>query len=479
VSALAGPFASPAAGGRSRLRLPDGWPLRLFLLAYPLWWFLGLTSFVLILAAVPMTAWLVRRRRQLVMPAAFGWWLLFLVAVALSAVMLGLTAPGTLPGTAVARVPAFLVRLLNYLAATAMLLYVVNIPEKVLSVRTIVRDQGVFYLATVAGGLVGTVLPHIRFTSPLAYVMPSTIASHRYVDTLLHPAVAQVQTVLGFESPRPSAPFVYTNDWGNCMSVLLVWFVVASWTWGSTRSRLLCAAVLAVSLVPIIYSINRGLWIGLIAAVLYLCGRFAARGKFRLVVGVAVAGLAMGVVVASTPLYGVIQERLSHPHSNRARASTSLDAIRAVKASPVLGYGSTRTVVGSAQTIAAGRSASCPQCGNAAIGGAGQLWLLLVAQGVAGVVLFIGFFVRTAWIYRRDRSAVAIGGQVVIMLTLLYTLVYVEVGTALALCMIAVGLLHRQRHSAETSPSTAATATAAPRATTRPVRRPVALEQAT
>jgi hypothetical protein len=432
-----------------RRGLPGGWPLRLFLLAYPLWWLLGLTSFILIITAAPMTVWLVRRRRQLVVPPAFGWWALFLVVVVMSVVMLGLSAPGTLEGSPAGRIPGYTVRLLNYLAATAVLLYVVNIPEKVLALRTIVRDQGVFFLVAVGGGLVGTFFSHIQFTSPLAYVIPRSLAAHRYVDTLLHPSVAQVQSVLGFESPRPSAPFVYTNDWGNCMSVLLVWFVVANWTWGSPRRRLFCATVLAVSLVPVIYSINRGLWIGLVASVLYLCVRSVLRGRFRLVLGVTLATVTIGLVVASTPLYGVIQERLAHPHSNRARASTSLDAIRAVEASPILGYGSTRTVVGSAQTIAAGRSASCPQCGNAAIGGAGQLWLLLVAQGGTGALLFLGFFIRTLWVYRRDPSPVAMGGQLVILLTLLYTLVYVEVGTALALCMIAVGLLYRQRHLTE------------------------------
>ncbi len=445
MSTLAGPVAAAVGPStRQRRRLPGGWPLRLFLLAYPLWWLLGLTSFILIIAAVPMAVWLVQHRRRLVVPPAFGWWAIFLVVVVMSVVMLGLTAPGTLPGSAVGRLPAFVVRLLNYLAATVALLYVVNVPEKVLSVRTIVRDQGVFFVATVVGGLVGTFFPGIRFTSPLAYVVPHGLASHRYVDTLLHPAVAQVQDVLGFESPRPAAPFVYTNDWGNCMSVLLVWFVVANWSRQGSRRKIMCAAVLAVSLVPIIYSINRGLWIGLIASVVYLCVRFALAGSFRLVLGIVAATVTIGLVVAVSPLYGVIQERLAHPHSNRARASTSLDAITAARASPVLGYGSTRIVVGSAQTITAAAFASCPQCGNAAIGGAGQLWLLLVAQGVAGVLYFMGFFRApcgpTAEIGpgRRGRPA---GDHPDPALPL----VYVEVGTALALCMIAVGFLYRQR----------------------------------
>lgn len=432
----------PAA---ARFSLPRGWPLRLYFLAYPAWWFFGVTSFILIAAAVPMTVWLVQHRRTLRLPPAFGWWLMFLVTVLISGMMLGLHAPGTLPGTMAGRLPAFTVRLLNYLAATATLLYVVNIPERILSVRTMVRDQGVFFLVAVVGGLVGTFFGHIQLTSPLAVIIPRGLKSHRFVDTLLHPAVAQVQQVLGYESPRPSAPFVFTNAWGNCTSMLMVWFVVGYWAWGGTRRRMFCAAALAISLIPIVYSINRGLWIGLIMAVVFVCLRFAQLGRFRPVFGVAIGALVLGLVVASSPLYGVIEQRLAHPHSNRARESTSHDAVTAALSSPILGYGSTRTVAGSAQTIAAGRSSSCPQCGNAAIGGAGQLWLLLVAQGFTGALLFLGFFVRTLWTYRRDRSPVSIGGQLVVALCLLYTLVYVEVGTPLALTMVAVGLLYRQR----------------------------------
>jgi O-Antigen ligase len=426
-------------------RLPLGWPLRLYLLAYPLWWLFGFTAFIPIMAAVPMAVWLYRRRDRIVVPPAFGWWAMFLVVVVLSGAMLGLTAPGTLSGSAMGRLPAYAIRLLNYAAATLALLYVVNLPEKVLSIRTIVRDQGVFYIVSVVGGLVGTFFSSLQFTSPLMYVLPRSVTHQRYVSTLLHPSVAQIQQVLGFESPRPSAPFTYTNEWGNCMSMLMVWFVIAYWIWGGPGRRLVGAAVLAVSLVPIIYSINRGLWIGLGVAFLYLCGHMVVTGRVRMVVGVAAVTCVVGMVIAVSPLYGVIQDRLAHPHSNRARESTSQDAINAARSSPILGYGSTRKVAGSAQTIAAGRSTACPQCGNAAIGGAGQMWLLLVAQGFTGAILFVGFFVRTLWVYRRDRAPVSVAGRIAIVLSLLYTLVYVETGIPLVLTMIAVGLLYRQR----------------------------------
>jgi hypothetical protein len=186
-----------------------------------------------------------------------------------------------------------------------------------------------------------------------------------------------------------------------------------------------------------------------VAALLYLSVRSAMHGRIQVLLGVGLAGFIVTSLVLISPLYTVIQERIANPHSNTARESTSGAAVTAALSSPVLGYGSTRALVGSAQSAAVGRSASCPQCGNAAIGGAGQLWLLLIAQGFTGVVLYVGFFARTLWIYRRDHSPVAMGGFLVIGLGLLYLPVYGAAGSPLALYLLAVALLYRQRQQAE------------------------------
>lgn len=440
--------ASPTAPTPLLRRLwRPGWPIRWFLLGFPLWWLLGLTGFILIVLAVPMSLWLLRRK-HLTVPPAFGWWMLFLGCVVLSGVMLGLTAPNTVEGTFVGRLPGFGLRLLNYVAATVALLYVVNMPEDRLSTRSLVRMQGVFFLVVVLGGLAGVYFYDIELTSPFEFILPGSITSNRFASSLLHPSVAQVQGVLGYESARPSAPFVYTNIWGNNLSLLMVWFVIGFGIWGGTKSRVATGVVLAISVVPIIYSLNRGLWIGLIVATIYLAVRLALHGRTQLFFGFVLAIVALLVVALLSPLYGVVQERLANPHSDSARENTSSAAVTAALSSPILGYGSTRATVGSAQSIAVGRSASCGQCGNAAIGGAGQLWLLLIAQGFTGAVLYIGFFARTIWTYRHDRSAIAMGGVLVVLLGLVYLPVYGSAGTPLALYMIAVGLLWRQRRLA-------------------------------
>ncbi|MGH3360094.1 MAG: O-antigen ligase family protein [Nocardioidaceae bacterium] len=435
---------------RRRLFGP-GWPIRFLLLGFPLWWMLGATSFILILLAIPMGYWLVRHR-PIVVPPAFGWWLLFLVCVVASGVMLGETAPGTIDGTFMARIPAFVLRLLKYLAATIVMLFVINLSEKDLPTRRLVRMQAVFFVVVVTGGLAGTFFYDVEITSPLELVAPSFITANPFASSMLHLSLAQVQGVLGYEAPRPSAPFEFTNTWGNCLSLLMVWFVVFTWAWGGTKRRALCAAVLAASAIPIIYSLNRGLWIALAVAVLYLCVRAAMRGRVQMILGFACATAVAASVIVMSPLYGVIQERLANPHSNEARMNTSTAAVTAASSSPILGYGSTRAVIGSAQTIAVGRSPSCPQCGNAQVGGAGQLWLLLIAQGFVGLVLYVGFFVRTLWIYRHDHSTTGMAAFLVILLGLVYLPVYGAVGVPLTFNMIAVALLWRQRQAAAASP---------------------------
>src|ERR687895_2747397 len=68
-------------GPRSTRWLPEvpfAWPLWALIMLYPLWWLLGLGTFIFPLAAVPMGIYLLRRCRPIKVPPGFGIWLLFL-----------------------------------------------------------------------------------------------------------------------------------------------------------------------------------------------------------------------------------------------------------------------------------------------------------------------------------------------------------------------------------------------------------------
>ncbi len=42
----------------------------------------------------------------------------------------------------------------------------------------------------------------------------------------VHPRFADVQDILGYPVSRPSAPFIYTNDWGGNFALLIPFVIL-------------------------------------------------------------------------------------------------------------------------------------------------------------------------------------------------------------------------------------------------------------
>ena len=324
-----------------------------------------------------------------------------------------------------------------------MLLYAGNLSERELPRLRLIRWLGVFFLVTVAGGVLGVLAPHFEFTSAVEMLLPERWSNKGFIQSLVHPHAAQIHEVLGYESPRPAAPFNYTNTWGYVLSLTLVWFVVGWWVYGGATRRLLTPLLLAVAVVLVVISLNRGTWLALVLIGAYIMVRLIAWGRLW-ALGVMCAALAVGTIVfVVTPLHVLVAERLAHPHSNNRRIFTIVRTFEASTHSPVLGFGTTRTARGSAQSIAIGESASCPRCGNPTLGSNGQLWLLLISQGYTGVLLYVGFFTYLAARYWRDRTPLGVTGTLVLLLSLYYMLVYNAIVTPLSLTMLSLALLWR------------------------------------
>jgi hypothetical protein len=451
-NATPAPALVPGRGaGLGGVRIPAAWPLVVLLAGYPVWWALGLTTFVFIGSAIPMAVQLVRRRR-LRFPPGFGLWALLLVWVLLGVLVLGETAPGTMTPTGGAKVVAFALRVLQYTSITVVMLWIGTMSEREVPRRLVVSLLGVLFLLTVAGGVAGAAFPHASFATPLSYVLPRSLLDNGFVGRLTTVHLAQVQDVLGGLG-RPAAPYPYTNIWGYCYGLLLPWFV-AGWMVGTSPVRKAVAvAVILVSLYPVVYSLNRGLWIGLALSAVYLAGRFALRGRLA-PVGLLTAGLAMGVALfAVTPLHTMVGERVRHGHSNDTRSSLNEIAFRAALSSPVLGYGGTRQTVGSNQSIAVGATPACPLCGNRDVGSDGQLWNLLLQNGFVGAFCYVAFFLAVSWRYRRDATPIGLAGGLTVLLPLFYMLVYPAIGMPLAVSFIAVGLLWRNDLARRATPA--------------------------
>ncbi len=427
---------------RHRLtRWPVAWPLAGLLLGYPVWWALGIAPLVWTIFAIPMVHQL-HRRRPVQFPPMFWVWGLFLALVTVSGVMINVQAPDTLPvNSGIGHYIAYAIRLLNYLSVTVVLVYIGNLSERELPRLRLIRWLSGLFIVTVVGGLLGTFLPHFGYDSPVKRFLPASLQGIDFVQQFTHIESAQVQTVLGF--PRPSAPFEYANAWGNNYSMLLVWFLIGWLLFASSRRRLLGLGILAVSVIPVVYSQNRGMWLGLILGVVYVALRLALLRRFAVLVGLAAAVSVLGAVVMLSPLQEVVTARIATPHSNEVRGSLSLESLKVATHSPIIGYASTRSTIGSDKSATIGQSAGCPRCGNRVIGSTGQLWLLLVAQGFVGAFLYLFFLFQGVVRYWRDNSVIGIGGTLVLLLGMFYSLFYTSVVSPLAITLMGLALLWR------------------------------------
>lgn len=437
--AYAAPAAVPVVGGRW---LAPGWPLTALYAWFPLWWVLGLSHFIFLLLAVPM-AWELMRRRPVLAPTGFGLWLMFLVVVVSGALLLWVVPPGTVAVHGVGKLVIFAYRFAWYAAITVVALYVVNLPERELPTGKVMRLLGLMFVYTTAGGLAGLLFPNADFRSVIEVVLP--LPTNPFFTSLVHPSLATSSDFLGYDQPRPSAPFSYANAWGNNLGLFLPFFLGSWLRHDAGWRRPVGAVVLVASLVPIAYSLNRGLWLGLGAAVVLVALRLAVMGRLR-VLQVTVALLIVGgAAFVASPLYDTVTLRVETPHSNERRATLAEEVItKTVAVSPLLGYGDTRAVSGSFASIAGGETPECHQCEAPPLGTQGFMWRLIFTTGLLGTFFFLAFVIGQLLRFLRPDDPVALIGCLVISLAMLFSFFYDSLESPLFTMMIAIGLLNRR-----------------------------------
>jgi len=452
--------------GQDSVDIPDlrakkrpGWPLVALLALYPLWWALGLGVLIFPLLAVPMVVQLVKKHRSgqaIQLPPGFPLWLLFLGTVVIGVAVLSADPDGVVRASAAERILAVSFRLAEYASLTILLIYAGNLPVAAVSQRRLVKLLAWLFVVTVAGGLLGTFAGHFGFTSPVELLLPQGVRSKGFIKSLVHPYAAQIMDLVGDPQPRPAAPWGYTNTWGNNFCLLVVWFAAAVWgppgsarasrqKFGQSRRRVKVAALalLAVSAIPVVHSLNRGLWIGLGVIVAYVAVRQALAGHLGMLLAGAGAAVLLAGALAVTPLGDVVGKRLENGKSNGVRMYLTERALDGFRQSPLVGFGSTRSTLGGRQSIAVGESSACERCGNFTVGGNGQLWQLLFAHGAVGTVGYLGFFGYALWRFRRDRSPIGIAGQAAIVGTFVAMFWYNSLVTPLAFTFLAYALLWR------------------------------------
>lgn len=409
--------------GRGKRLVPVGWPIYVLFIGFPLWWVLGLGGLIWPLVAAPMLFSLLVRKGTRI-PPGFGIWMLFVAWMMVSAIRLD----------DLGRAIGFAYRASLYVSATIVCVYVFNCSRQALPVRRVVWCMVVFWTFIVIGGFLGLMFPFFHFSTVVERLVPGSLLNNDLVYDLVHPGLAEIQRIGGRVITRPKAPFLYTNEWGANFG-LLVPFVILGWFSARGAIRLALSLLLAVSLVPVILSLNRGLWGSVTAGLLYGAVLLAGKGNVRALVGITVLSLGLATVVVLSPLEQVVSLRIDNPHSNRARFSLYDEAVSGVKESPLVGYGGPRPASGEYLP---------------SVGTQGQLWMVLFSHGVPGTVMFLGFFAHFLWTTRRARSGVIFWSHIMIFVALLQMPVYGQIPVPLHVMMIAVALALRETAATST-----------------------------
>lgn len=362
-------IASPArAGGghfRGWLRSPEiriAWPLVAICLGMPLWFLLGATAVVWCLPALVFGSALLRQR-HVRLPRGSGLLLAMAGWVALSGVQVrGAQA-----------VALFGWRLALFCSMVATFVWLCNVDTRRLQTATIVRLLASMWLVLVAFGYLAILLPADSWPSLTQKLLPGPWSKDPFVQDLTSIRFSELQTFLGYPVPRPAAPFAYANGWGSALGLLTPFFVLSWIGEASRRRRRGGIGLLIVGLVPCVVSLNRGLWISVVVALLYVACRNALLGNLRVTLAVMGAGVAFAALVAVSPLADLIADRLDRAgDSNATRASVYGEAVEHTARSPLLGHG-----------------APVPVESGPAVGTHGYLWFLMVSHGAPAVILFL------------------------------------------------------------------------------------------
>jgi O-antigen/teichoic acid export membrane protein len=404
------------------LRLPVTWPLAVAFVGFPIWWLLGISAFIWPIVAVPMTMALLWRRWARA-PVVIFVWFAFTSWVLLSGLQL----------TSITKITTFSYRLALYAGAGIVFLYVYNLPRFRGLDTKVLRILTIFWIIVVAGGYAGILLGAHTFTPPIDHLLPKGLRSQPFVQELVQPVFAEIQPFLGHAHPRPAAPFAYTNNWGGNIAVLTPVAIAAAVAAGRGPRRRLIIAVLVASLVPMVFSLNRGMFLSLAVAIVYVALRLTVRGRLGSLVSVIALTALLAIVVVMTPLGHLVTGSFSstHGHSNSTRLSLYQQAAAGTNASPVFGHGEPQPVTGSVLA------------GTPAIGTQGQLWMVLYSNGYPAALFFIAFFVGVLWQTRRARGTVGLLLHTVSLVALVQIPVYGWLPDELQVVMVVAALAYR------------------------------------
>lgn len=381
---------------------------------FPALWLLGVFRFVWPVVAFFFLLALIRQG-DVSFPRGFGLWLLLIAWAPLS----------------VLHVHGSKLLLLHQLsalgAATVLFLYIFNSSHRTLPDSAIIDALTLFWGMLIVTGVIAMLFPSISFHSPFERLLPGGLVAHPYIHDLVHVRFAQVQSFLGYPVGRPSPFYSFTNAWGGGVALLTpIAFAALSQTQSFLRRRILWT-LLAVSVIPIIVSLNRGVWLALTLAMAYAALRFALAQRLNALAALVAAASVLLVLFFLTPLGTYVSDRLANPHSNESRADVYRESAERAKESPLIGYGG---------PIPAQESTGPP------VGTHSELFFLTISYGIPAALLFVAWLALTLIRSGRSPSGPRFWAHVAILVALM-TAPYYLLEMHMSLVMIIAAYLWR------------------------------------
>jgi len=392
------------------------WPVAIAFVGFPLWWVLGLGDMAWPLFALFMFLVLARTKR-LQAPRGFGMWMLFMVWVLCSVIEID-------EGV---RIIGFAYRYSLYLAATVFFIYVYN-ARKFLTERRILGILTIFWLVVVAGGYAGLAFPVWELKTPLAYILPQSLLENSYVHDMAVRSLTQFNPnpyAYVIAAPRPSAPFLYANGWGNVYSLLTPVAILYTAMVRKGPKFWLLVIAMPLSFVPAVLTLNRGMFLGLGIAMLYIGIRAALLGNGRILLAIVAIALVAGASYVVLPVQERIDQRTSKVESIDDRGNLYVETFDRTMESPLFGYGAPRP---------------SEREGQPSAGTQGQVWMVMFSHGFVGLGLFLAWlgllFVRTI----RRTDLVGLVCNALLLVSFIEVFYYGILGAGLVIVMVAGAL---------------------------------------
>jgi hypothetical protein len=390
-----------------------GWPIAVLTVGMPVLFAFGLQGLAWVLPFLAFGFGLLARPDARI-PKGAGWLILVVGWTLLS----GLQVRGA------GSIMLFAYRWSLFAGTLGCLLWLANLPEHLLPNERVERWLAVGWIWLMLFGVVAVVAP-FDLKSPVQYLL-GPLGRAPFIDDISRWRMAEIQKVLNIRLPRPSAPFSKTNGWGAAAGLLIPFFIKVWLVQARPRKRVLGVVFLLIGLVPMSFSVNRGMLVSVAVALVYLAIRRAMNGHIRPLLVLVIGAITIFVVLVATGATTVISDRLAvADDSNATRGNVYVLAYQGSLESPFIGHGAPRKV---------------PNSTLPPIGTHGLVWYLMYVHGWPALIFFMIWLgvevVRSARIRGPDdwwpHLCLVIAAIQVVFYGLLPQIVYIGIAAGLA-----------------------------------------------